>query len=273
MSTSLSLPKNVRPTPVTISLGPGRSFELASNAVLEAFFATVSYRLEPDGWATRFPLTLDYLRAGRLGPAEAAGVLAELETIGRELRALPARKAVWDYQDTRPRLDAGGEIVNPAAENLHDYFVTADGRTPLVQRWRELAEASRDVRQTVRIATTFQRKQLKNALALFLFGSVLGTAALIWFPNYFLTGHGSKNGPLIWAVGYLMAGFGAWMLLESRSPALADRRRRHAWLSALIGGGITLAVLIASWQDEHATDGLPRISPRAAPTPADVKEE
>ena len=269
MNAPMSSPK-VRP-PVTLDLGPGRTFELATDAVLEAFFATVSYRLEPDGWATRFPLTLDYLRAGRLGPAEAAGAVAELETIGRELRELPARKAVWDYQDTRPR-DGAGELVNDAAPNLDEYFVAADGRTPLGQRLREVAEASRERRQTVRLATTFGRKQLRGALFLLALGLVIGTVALVWFPDVFLTQHGSKSGPLIWAVGYLMAGFGVWLVVEARSPGLADRRRRQPWLAFLVGGALTAAVLTAAWREERPAP-RPRISPRAVPTPAAVKKE
>ncbi|MBV9657922.1 MAG: hypothetical protein JO295_07410 [Verrucomicrobia bacterium] len=240
----------VTSSPLTLHLGAAQAVTLASPPVLDAFFATVSYRLEPDGWGTRFPITLDYLHAGRLGPAEAAAAQAELETIARELRALPARKAVWDYQDTRPRaVPPGFPGVNPAAENLDAYFVAADdGRTPLVERLRELAVACRERGQTLRLATSEGRKQLKGALFVLGFGLLLGTAGLLWFPHYILSNHGSKSGPLIWAVGYLIAGFGVWMTLEARSPALAAMRRRHSWLATFVGAAVTLAVFIAAWR-------------------------
>lgn len=232
--------------PLTLRLGPGLEFELADVSTLDAFFATVSYRLEPDGWGTRFPLTLDHLNAGRLGPGSAPAAVTELETIGRELRELPARKAVWDFQDTRPRDDAALP-VNRAAANLHDYFVAADGRTPLVERLRAAAQAAAERRATVVMPTKYAGQELKKALTLLAFGLGLGTVALLWFPHWFLTSHGGKDGPLIWAMGYLMAGFGAWLTLEARSPGLAAWRRRHPWVAGIAASVVSLGVVILSW--------------------------
>lgn len=236
--------------PITLQMGAGHTYELATPAALEAFFATVSYRLEPDGWATRFPVILDVLNAGGLRPADAPAAVAELDVIARELRGLPARKAVWDYQDTRPVPDDGHLPVRHGAASLHEYFVTADGRTPLADRLRETAEAARLRDTTVRMGTVRARQDLRKSLGTFLFGFVLGTAALIWFPDYFLTGHGSKEGPLIWAMGYLMAGFGVWLLIEARNPALAAWRRRHRILVNLAAVSVSAAVVTLSWRRE-----------------------
>ena len=262
-----------RRPPITLRFGAGQpSIELADPATLEAFFATVSYRLEPDGWATRFPLTLDVLNAGRLTPAEAPAVVAELDLIAAELRALPARKAVWDYQDTRPREDVGLPVRRGAA-NLHDYFVAVDGRTPLAERLREAAEAARSRGTAVHLGTARARQDLHKAVALLGFGLVTGTAALLWFPDYFLTNHGGHDGPLIWAVGYLVAGFGAWGLLEARRPALAAWRRRHPWPTGTAALLVTVAVIVVSWRSGDGHEPRPVIrrpltSPPLPPPPS-----
>ncbi len=271
MSVPSPLPKS-RP-PVTIRLGPGRSFELATDAVLEAFFATVSYRLEPDGWATRFPLTLDHLRAGTLGPAESAGTVAELETIGRELRALPVRKAVWDYQDTRPCADHG-QPVNAGAGNLHDYFVAADGRTPLVQRLRELAEASREVRDdrargdAVSAQAAPQRAVSSHA------GTRRRHRRACRVSRFHPDAQRQQGRPAALGGRLPHRWVGSVAAAGSPSPALADRRRRHPWIAASLGGATVAAVLFFSWRDagdnKASAPRRPPISPRAAPTPAAV---
>lgn len=248
MSDPTRSPLSSPPPPVTLRLdAAGYSLELADPATLEAFFATVSYRLEPEGWATRFPLTLDGLNAGRLTPAEAPAILAELDLIAAELRALPSRKAVWDYQDTRLREDAGLPVRHGAA-SLHDYFVAADGRTPLVTRLREVAEAARSRGVAVRVGTARARADFRRAVSLLGFGLAAGTAALVWFPDYVLTSHGAHDGPLAWAVGYLVASFGAWGLMEARRPALSAWRRRHPWLAWTAALLVTVAVIVAGWR-------------------------
>lgn len=237
----------MKTSPVTLHLGAGREVELTDPATLDAFFATVSYRLEPDGWATRFPFTLDHLNAGRLGPAEARGAVAELDTIARELRDLPARRAVWDYQDTRPRDDADLPVRRDAA-NLHEYFVANDGRTPLAERLREAAATAGERHGSVRVQTKRAHEELTRAGTLLLLGLGIGVAGLIWFPDWFLTSHGGKDGPLIWAMGFLLAGFGVWGLLEARAPALAAWRRRHPVLAGIVATVVTIAVVVASWR-------------------------
>lgn len=235
--------------PVTLSLGNGHTFELADEAVLEAFFATVSYRLEPEGWATRFPLTLDALNAGRLLPAQAPAAVAELDLIAAELRDLPARRAVWDYQDTRRRDDRALAVRHDAG-SLHDYFVAADGRTPLVGRLREVAAAAGERASAVVLPTRQARETRKKAVTLTVLGLGLGVAGWIWFPHWFLTSHGGKDGVAFWAVGFLMAGFGGWGLLEVRAPTLASWRRAHPLIAGMLIAAAVGVMLWFGWEGE-----------------------
>jgi hypothetical protein len=71
----------------------GEVFARISGRVTEAFFATVSYRLGPRGWGTRFPAVLNDLYGGRLSAKRVSVALRELETIENELRARFGRKS------------------------------------------------------------------------------------------------------------------------------------------------------------------------------------
>ncbi|HEV8269231.1 MAG TPA: Imm70 family immunity protein, partial [Thermoanaerobaculia bacterium] len=87
-----------------------RPADLSTPRVLGAFAATLSYRLEPDGMGTRFPIVLDRLLAGRLSPREADTALSELETIAAELRKLSPDKVVWSLHDLTRQGDAGEKV-------------------------------------------------------------------------------------------------------------------------------------------------------------------
>src|SRR5258707_8353336 len=71
------------------------SVDLAPAYALDALFATISLRLEPNGWASRFPAVLDHLQGGRIDPARADAALTELRTIARELADVPVDRVVW----------------------------------------------------------------------------------------------------------------------------------------------------------------------------------
>src|SRR5262245_28620150 len=106
---------------VTARVG-GWSAPLGTKRTVNALGASIAYRLEPVADAQRFPALLTELWRGRLAPARADAALLELETVRRELSALPADKAVWSVSDLRKQSDAG-EPVNRAAKSLADYFV------------------------------------------------------------------------------------------------------------------------------------------------------
>ena len=154
---------------------------------------------------------------------------------------------MWDYQDTRRRDDRALAVRHDAA-NLHDYFVAADGRTPLAARLREVAAAAGERASAVVLPTRQAREARKKATVLTVFGLCLGLAGWVWFPHWFLTSHGGHEGLTFWAVGFLLAGFGAWGLLEVRAPTLASWRRAHPLVTGLLGAAATAATVWGGWE-------------------------
>jgi hypothetical protein len=94
---------------------------------LHAFFSTISARLEPDGWGTRFPVLMHELYAGELAAAHAPAALAELEEVREELRRHPPSDVVWDVED-RAKQPPWGDEISADITDLGNYFVTEDGR-------------------------------------------------------------------------------------------------------------------------------------------------
>lgn len=100
---------------------------LGTGDFVHAFFSTVSVNLEPDGWGTRFPVTMNELYQGELAKASAKRCLEELTTIHEELKAYPPAKVVWDIED-RSKSPPWGDAISPDISSLSDYFVTSGGR-------------------------------------------------------------------------------------------------------------------------------------------------
>ncbi len=94
---------------------------------LHAFFSTISARLEPEGWGTRFPTVMGELYRGELSAQDAHRALAELDQIREELRRFPPSDVVWDVEDRSKRPPWDDEISEDITD-LSNYFVTEDGR-------------------------------------------------------------------------------------------------------------------------------------------------
>lgn len=100
---------------------------IGTSDFLHAFFSTISYNLEPDGWGTRFPTLVNQLYQGEL-PAGAAGrALEELERARDELKKHPPDDVVWDIENLEAKPPWGDEISEEITD-LSNYFVTEDGR-------------------------------------------------------------------------------------------------------------------------------------------------
>lgn len=101
-------------------------WEVGSSRFLNAFFSTISHRLEPDGAGSRFPLVAR-LYAGDLPSQAAQQARHELDESRRELSRLGPDQVVWDREDLESRPPWGSNI-SPDITHLSNYFVTSDGR-------------------------------------------------------------------------------------------------------------------------------------------------
>lgn len=104
-----------------------RIWEVGTGDLLHAFFSTVSYHLEPNGWGARFPVLMKSLYQGRLEAAEAEAALNELGTIQAELKAYPPSQVIWDIENLAAR-PPWGDNISQDITDLSNYFVTSDGR-------------------------------------------------------------------------------------------------------------------------------------------------
>ena len=100
--------------------------EVGPAAILHALFSTVAARLEPNGWGSRFPITMNRLYQGRLEAVDAPGCLAELRQIEQELSQLPPSAVVWDIE-VPERPPSPHYLLGASAANASEYFVTANG--------------------------------------------------------------------------------------------------------------------------------------------------
>lgn len=115
------------PEPQRVAIKTGSVItEVGSSAILHALFSTISFNLEPDGWGTRFPVTMNRLYQGSLRAEDNAAALRELQIIDAELKAVSIHKIVWDIEDLSkepsPHYKSGS-----GAQNAVDYFITVNG--------------------------------------------------------------------------------------------------------------------------------------------------
>ncbi len=101
--------------------------EVGTSDFLHAFFSTVSFHLERDGWGSRFPELFNELYQGDLPLKHCDKVLTDLETIRSELASLDPGKVVWDIDNAELR-PPWGDNISDEITSLANYFVTSGGR-------------------------------------------------------------------------------------------------------------------------------------------------
>ena len=99
---------------------------VGSPDLLHAFFSTVSVRLEPSGWGSRFPALLTELYDGELPVTSVETALSELLLARRELALLRPDRVVWDADD--PAAPAPWGDGMSGARDLSRCFFTEQGR-------------------------------------------------------------------------------------------------------------------------------------------------
>lgn len=209
--------------------------------VVEAFFGTLTYRLEPKGKGTRFPVLVRQLFASRLAPASVPAALAELAQATDELRQLPADKAVVSHLDLR-RFPDHGQPVDQGAKNLADLFIARDGRPILAILEGALREGERS-RRPVLLDLPQVRRRTRQAVVGILLGLAMAAISYLFpiklkrLPDPFIP---------LWPLGLLVAAIGIWDLSVVRSPAVANFDRanpRVKWILFLLG----VAGVVAIW--------------------------
>jgi 2,3-bisphosphoglycerate-dependent phosphoglycerate mutase len=106
---------------------------------LHSFFSTIAYRLEPNGWGSRFPALMKDLYTGRLSPDRFPKARGELATLRSELAERPPEERIFAYEDPdRPT----PWDVPPGASSLADCFLTASAGNLLDVIEQAISEAS-----------------------------------------------------------------------------------------------------------------------------------
>ena len=101
------------------------TWRVGSPDLLHAFFSTISVRLEPLGWGTRFPALMHDLYHGELPPDRVETALSELLLARRELSFVPVEQVVVDVDV--PGVPAPWGSTAASASDASKCFVTEDG--------------------------------------------------------------------------------------------------------------------------------------------------
>lgn len=126
--------------------------EVGSSAVLHALFSTISSVLEPAGWGSRYPMTMQRLYRGRLEAEDAAAALEELRAIERALRDVPVSRVVWDIDDPAKPVSPH-YTLGSGASDAAGFFVTVNGLDLLRDALIDSVESAVEFAHPVEIIT------------------------------------------------------------------------------------------------------------------------
>ncbi|MBI1313959.1 hypothetical protein GC176_21910 [bacterium] len=116
--------------------------ELGAPSFLHSFFSTISHRLEPSGWGTRFPILMNHVYQGQLTGADAGAAVVELRQARDELRNFTPSQVVWDIENLSARPPWGDNIADTITD-LSNYFITSTGRDLIDTLLEALEEAEK----------------------------------------------------------------------------------------------------------------------------------
>jgi hypothetical protein len=195
----------------------------------------VAYRLEPEGYATRFPLVVGQLLAGRLPAHSVPAARRELETVAAELAQLPIEAAVISPHDLgRPQI---APELAADARHLAELFRASDGRLLLdVLRERLSSAEAEGSAVVIDVQGLDVRQARRDGSLLIAIGLAWAGLGLALAPHAVLARGGARHGPLLWPLGLGFAAWGALGLLGAARPELGTRLR-SAW-------GVGLAVVL-----------------------------
>jgi hypothetical protein len=106
---------------------PYKSAELGSYEYLNCYFNTISTLLEESKWGSRFPVLLESLDAKtKIEPEAAEELSGELSTIKEELKKFPPSGIKCGSIDTEESIWMLEAPFDTSADNIYDYFLTAE---------------------------------------------------------------------------------------------------------------------------------------------------
>lgn len=128
---------------VGLLLGGHSWYQIGSGDFLHCFFSTVSYRLEPNGWGSKYPILMNKLYHEALEQEDIAGLLEEVRSIHKELEQFSPEDIVWDIEDLSKQ-PPWGTNIDPSVTSLANYFVTSNGADLFLLFYKALGTAIQD---------------------------------------------------------------------------------------------------------------------------------
>ncbi len=130
--------------------------------LFKLYFSTISKRLEPKGWGTRFPHIFKDLYPGELLEDEVEAVLKEFYIVREELKKIPKWRRVWDYFKEEKYIKED-DVGNKKAKNCYDYFVTEESRDNITEIFIERLEDALKNKKGVYIGLLFNNSSMETA--------------------------------------------------------------------------------------------------------------
>lgn len=127
-------------------------YELGHSDFVHSFFSTISFHLEQEGWATKYPLLMNDLYNAKLQWKDISFAKANLKEIEQELSILLPDQVVWNLDDLLQN-PPWGDTISSQVTSLAHYFATADGKTffEVLRAAMEVAEEEKCDLQLIQI--------------------------------------------------------------------------------------------------------------------------
>jgi hypothetical protein len=227
----------------------GQTYDLGPSEMVDGLFATISYRLEPDGRGSRYPIVMNRLYAGvAMSPSDAPAAKRELQEIDARLAALPPDRVVWSLSNLRRRDDTLLP-VDHAARNVRDYFI-ANGR-PLMTILDEAVHLGQDRSEPVALASSDAKDPYGGAKFALIAGFLWTAVGYLFLRDWVLAPYGSDSaqGPLLWPAGICIMAAGVLSALKARYPKFHAWWNGHVWFStvvivSLLGSYLAMGILL-----------------------------
>ena len=139
-----------------------RNYGVGKQNYLNSYFSTISTRLEPKGWGTRFPHIFKDLYPGELLEDEVEEVLKEFYIVREELKKIPKWRRIWDYFKEEKYIKED-DVGNKNAKNCYDYFVAEESRYNITEIFIERLEDALKNNKAVYIGLLFDNSDMKTA--------------------------------------------------------------------------------------------------------------